>query len=203
MDADLKHYYGAVQDYDWTKAATTLSPEGFFHRLRLRATLEAIRKHGQAPYADIGCGSGLVTRYLPAGTVAADLNPRNLERVARYAPQAKPVLADAERLPFADGSFGTVVLTEVLEHFRDPRPLLAELRRVLAPGGVLIGTTPRDSALWKLRGLSFSCTGEQREPFHREFSRYELEATLRAAFEEVRIRRAAFGACHLFVCARR
>lgn len=50
--------------------------------------------------------------------------------------------ADGRNLPFADGSFDTVLLGEVLEHLVLPDSLLEELARVLVPGGRLVVTTP-------------------------------------------------------------
>jgi SAM-dependent methyltransferase len=50
-------------------------------------------------------------------------------------------LYDGGRLPFADGSFDVVFCKQVLEHVHDPRPVLAEAARVLAPGGHLAGST--------------------------------------------------------------
>jgi SAM-dependent methyltransferase len=48
----------------------------------------------------------------------------------------------AERLPFADASFDSVSLLDVLEHTRDERTTLAEVCRVLRPGGLLVLTVP-------------------------------------------------------------
>lgn len=53
--------------------------------------------------------------------------------------------ADIMALPFAPGSFDIVVCSEVLEHVRDDRKALLEIRRVLRPGGNLIVSVPR---LW-------------------------------------------------------
>ena len=50
--------------------------------------------------------------------------------------------ADANILPFADGSFDVVTANMVVEHLRDPAAAFAEVRRVLAPGGVFIFVTP-------------------------------------------------------------
>src|SRR5919108_4065831 len=52
------------------------------------------------------------------------------------------VFGTALCLPFQDGSFDTVVSFEVLEHVTDPRQMVAELQRVLRPGGRIILTTP-------------------------------------------------------------
>jgi SAM-dependent methyltransferase len=56
--------------------------------------------------------------------------------------RAVDVIAPAESLPFEDESFDAVICTEVLEHARDPSRALAEVRRVLRPGGRAFVTTP-------------------------------------------------------------
>lgn len=55
---------------------------------------------------------------------------------------AVDLLAPADRLPFADGSFDCVICTEVLEHCREPRAVMAEIARVLGVGGKAFITTP-------------------------------------------------------------
>jgi SAM-dependent methyltransferase len=50
---------------------------------------------------------------------------------------------DALRLPFADGSFDRVIASEVLEHIPDDEAAMAELARVLRPGGSMAVTVPR------------------------------------------------------------
>lgn len=51
-------------------------------------------------------------------------------------------LADAEALPWPDGWFDVVTCMEVLVHLHDPAKALKEMRRVLKPGGVLLGSAP-------------------------------------------------------------
>ena len=52
------------------------------------------------------------------------------------------VHGSADALPFEDGSFDTVLCTQVIEHVRTPNAVIAECARVLRPGGVLIVTAP-------------------------------------------------------------
>jgi SAM-dependent methyltransferase len=71
-----------------------------------------------------------------------DSDPDRVAQARREVPSAEVVQADAQMLPFEDGSFDAVLLTEVLEHLPDDRAALAELRRVLRPGGVLAVSVP-------------------------------------------------------------
>jgi SAM-dependent methyltransferase len=55
------------------------------------------------------------------------------------------VRGDALRLPFADGAFDRVICAEILEHIRDDRAAMAEVARVVRPGGLVAVTVPRYS----------------------------------------------------------
>jgi len=57
--------------------------------------------------------------------------------------EAGAVQGNALRLPFADGSFDRVIASEVLEHIPDDNAAMAELSRVLRPGGTMAVTVPR------------------------------------------------------------
>ncbi len=59
------------------------------------------------------------------------------------AARAAVVQGDALALPFADGAFDRVICSEVLEHIPDDRAAMAELARVLRPGGTMAITVPR------------------------------------------------------------
>src|SRR5438309_1650033 len=86
------------------------------------------------------------------------------------------VEGDIEAMPFEDGSFATVICTEVLEHVPDPLMALAEIQRVLRPGGTLIGSVPARSLVWRLRFLSSTCPHS--EPFHHEYLPQEVRELL-------------------------
>jgi ubiquinone/menaquinone biosynthesis C-methylase UbiE len=105
-----------------------------------------------------------------------DINPRNIELLKKRLPDHPVVEGDVEHLPFADSSFGTVLCTEVIEHIPDPSKALAEFARVLQPGGVLVGSVPARSLIWKLRFLSSTCPHS--EPFHNEYLPHEVREML-------------------------
>jgi 2-polyprenyl-6-hydroxyphenyl methylase / 3-demethylubiquinone-9 3-methyltransferase len=94
---------------------------------------------------DAGCGGGLVARELAAAgaeVVGIDRSLGSLG-VARRAVRGRfrPAQGRLERLPFAGGSFDVVVAADVLEHLPDLPAAVAELARVLAPGGSFVFDT--------------------------------------------------------------
>lgn len=100
------------------------------------------RGHLGSPVLDIGAGDALLARSFPEHhIVSLDLSAVGLRRASGPA-----VAGAAEALPIRDATMRSVVLAEVLEHASDPQLVLAECRRVLAPDGVLLLSTP----LWPL-----------------------------------------------------
>ena len=71
----------------------------------------------------------------------AFLMGRRLSVDIRLFPDVK-ILADANRLPFKDSSFSSVLCTELLEHVLSPERVVSEIHRVLSPEGILVLTVP-------------------------------------------------------------
>ena len=112
---------------------------------------------------DLGCGEGrhVISTYAeghsshPAAihSVGVDLSLKDLQIAQRrfqdFAPIHHPnkqfslAAASALQLPFADRSFDKVLCSEVLEHIPDYQAALAEIYRVLKPGGLLAISVPR------------------------------------------------------------
>jgi SAM-dependent methyltransferase len=93
----------------------------------------------QGAVLDLGAGSKPYARlyrrhFVQCVSVDVDYSPHDIGDV--------DTLASADDLPFEDESFDCVICTEVLEHCRDPRKVLEEVRRVLTPGGHAFVTTP-------------------------------------------------------------
>jgi SAM-dependent methyltransferase len=92
---------------------------------------------------DLCCGQGNVTEALIAAgldTVGADFSPKMLDYARRRVPDGNFVEADAQNLVFDDAEFDTVVCNFGLIHVPDQPRALAEIRRVLKPGGSFVMT---------------------------------------------------------------
>ena len=100
---------------------------------------------------EVGCGLGhllvwLVDRYQVYGT---DINAWALRQARQNVKGGHFTLISAEDLgAFSDGAFQIVIAKHVLEHLPHPGRAVAEMSRVLAPGGILLAATPNlDSAM--------------------------------------------------------
>lgn len=97
----------------------------------------------ESPVLDVGCGRSPAFVPLAAAAIAGyvgvdvDLTPLR----SSLAPD-RVLTGLADLLPFRSGTFRTVLMTAVVEHVPDPEGCLKEVRRVLAPGGRVIVTTP-------------------------------------------------------------
>jgi ubiquinone/menaquinone biosynthesis C-methylase UbiE len=103
---------------------------------------------------DLGCGTGRnLPLYAPAvRAIGLDPSLDALRRARRRAPATPLVQGRAEALPFRDGCFDTVVSGLVLCSVHDPTAALAEVRRVLRPGGALRALEHvRATVAWKAR----------------------------------------------------
>ena len=94
---------------------------------------------------DLGCGAGdsidLFRRLAPGVKWSGVDIEGSAEVQERTRGDADFHTFDGERLPFGDAEFDLVWCKQVLEHVENPRALLADVARVLRPGGALIGST--------------------------------------------------------------
>jgi ubiquinone/menaquinone biosynthesis C-methylase UbiE len=121
-------------------------PGTAFAPLKLRPGLRVL---------DVGCGTGDHVRIMaplvaPGSAVGVDLSAALIACAQRRAAPGQAnvhfQVGDAGELPFTDGAFDRVVASQVLLHLADPWRAVAEMRRVLRPGGLLsIGEWDWDS----------------------------------------------------------
>jgi SAM-dependent methyltransferase len=156
------------------------TPEGGFnptwqrHVAAYRAADELLPP--DSPVLDLGCGVGhSFHRLAPRETVGMDLDAVALAGQAR-----ETVVGDMRTLPFEDGRFASVVSIQSIEHVPDPERVLAEVVRVLRPGGTAVLVTPNR--------LTFGRPEEIIDPFHfREFDARQLRDLCAPVFAEVRV----------------
>src|SRR6185436_19198242 len=110
---------------------------------------ERAARAGDRPVLDVGCGTGRWTQEAMAtGRRAVGLDPSTamLARARTRLPGTALVRGRGESLPFAGGTFGTVLCVYVIHHLDDPARFVAEAARVLASGGTLcvLALAPHD-----------------------------------------------------------
>ncbi len=134
---------------------------------------------------DVAAGEGYGSAFLAQtarSVVGVDCDAASVAHAsAAYgAANLRFLSGDARRLPLPDAAFDLVVSFETLEHFGEHDAFLAEVRRVLRPGGRLLLSTPeRDT---------YSPADTAANPYHvRELSRVEFGALLRRHFAHVAV----------------
>jgi 2-polyprenyl-6-hydroxyphenyl methylase/3-demethylubiquinone-9 3-methyltransferase len=127
-------------------------PGGGFELLhwlaRARAALVPPAGRTGAVLVDAGCGGGLLAPHIRDRGyrhIGVDLRRSGLARAAEHG--VVPVIGDVTALPLATGCADVVVAGEILEHVPDLPGTVAELSRVLRPGGLLVLDTVNRTAL--------------------------------------------------------
>jgi ubiquinone/menaquinone biosynthesis C-methylase UbiE len=157
--------------------------------LKLRHLMSVLRRRARpdASLLEVGCGSGRILSSIRARDTSLrltgiDLSAEQVQLAQRSHPGIDFVCGNGESLPFADASFDYVIFFDFLEHIERPRASLAEMHRVLAPGGVLHLVCPAEgqSIYWLSRKLFGRHFKEQTAGHIQVFSRRELADLVRA-----------------------
>ncbi len=115
------------------KKATTLSIE------HPRDILGLLKPAIRGKVLDVGIGAGPLAKRMTergAQVYGVDLSMPLLRRARRRG--AIPVQALGQKMPFKSKSFDSAISIDVIGHVKNPGPLIAEMKRVLKPGGMMI-----------------------------------------------------------------
>lgn len=177
----------AAEFYDQTRA---ISDESMARTIELLAS--ELRDRGRV--LEVGVGTGLLALPLHEAGIdlaGVDLSPPMLRKCVEKAGGTAPfplIVADATRLPFADGVFGAAYLRWVLHLVPDWRRVLAEVVRVVRPGGVfLVNLGAYEEARKAIQDRFAEITGVSLDPVGLHWADYDqLESAMTALGARVR-----------------
>lgn len=146
VPADIGRYYPAGYYGDKRGRRFPAVMEWLQEKLYAWRSAQVLRRLNKknAQVLDVGCGRGLLLKAFQrngcdvTGTEFSD----GAGRFAREVLKLPVRVGLLEELKFPDQSFDVVVMWHVLEHVSDPRPTLAEVSRILRPGGIFLVAVP-------------------------------------------------------------
>jgi ubiquinone/menaquinone biosynthesis C-methylase UbiE len=157
-------------------------------KMRYLSELLARRPRPDARLLEVGCGSGRILASIHQREAALkltgiDLSAEQIELARRSHPTIEFVCGNGEALPFPDASFDYVVFFDYLEHVERPRQSLAEIQRVLKPGGQLHLVCPAErQSIYGWSSTIFGRHFKNETAGHiQQFSRRELEQLVEAS----------------------
>ncbi|WP_151478674.1 class I SAM-dependent methyltransferase [Streptomyces albicerus] len=135
-------------DYDKEAERYDVSRGGEPRAAAAASAVLGLLPEGAGDLLDVACGTGIVTRRLAAAgleVTGADAACGMLRRAVERVP-GRVVLADIRQLPFPDASFDAVSAIWLLHLLDDAERVVAEVARVLRPGGVFVTTVDKAAA---------------------------------------------------------
>ena len=144
-DTSWKKHKGTPKSCGYTTQAS------YLHRLNIINRWMGTGRYKEKKILDIGCGTGLMTRqFAPKNQVwGVDISIGLLKTARKNGIMV--VRGAAGDLPFVDGFFDLVVCVGVLPYYENPETILAQIKRVAAPGAAIVVITPADS--WLTRSV--------------------------------------------------
>ena len=134
------------------------SADNFFvryvHLNRLDNIVKFMPKQDGLKVLDAGCGEGHLLKRLHNKSsnnsyYGIDLTQEALDKAVERCPNMNFIKADLSKIDFEDNTFDFITCTETLEHVDDYKDVLAEFKRILKPGGLLVITFPNE-VLWTI-----------------------------------------------------
>lgn len=143
MNTDFYKTYFAVEKKHWLM------------RVRRKIMHDQLKRYlmplGAKKILDVGSGSGMLVGELQKHSIDAygiDSSTEAIEFGTKEGVRNLSVMPSSNKLPFVDDYFDGILAMDVLEHLRDEREVLAEIKRVLKKDGHLFVTVPAYMFLW-------------------------------------------------------
>jgi SAM-dependent methyltransferase len=172
----------------WTEAGDLSLEDVYGNDGRILREIFAVGPPSGWTVLEVGAGTGRDSLALAAAgarVVTVDYSPQALRLIHRTAgatgADVSVVGADGTRLPFADGTFDLVFHQGLLEHFRDPMPMLLEHARVLRQGGMLLVDVPQKYHYYTLGKHALMLIDRWFAGWETEFTIAQLEELMRRA----------------------
>lgn len=184
---------GALRTVDYPNGQRLAARQSIYRWQQPRVDLAALAAAGLSPLpggslvADLGCGNGALLARVRAARpdlryVALDLSEGMLREVGG----ASRVCGSLDALPVRDAALDAALAMHTLYHLPDPMRGVAELRRVLRPGGVLVASTNSAANLAELWDLLQACGG-RRSPVLEHWPLEHAADALRREFDHVQV----------------
>jgi SAM-dependent methyltransferase len=150
--AETRDYFQRVMD-DWQEEMQSSDGHPYAHNASWQAHYAMLQRWVATTglrdglVLEVGCGTGLLQHVVP-NYIGVDIATSSAQFMSR------PFLvASADKLPFADDTFDGLWSFWVLEHLSAPEEMLAEIRRVVKPGGTLFLVAAYSVGSWVSRGI--------------------------------------------------
>lgn len=135
-----------IDGYEWHRGPWSNEYYSYFYRRFTYHILSRLDVQDGQRILIVGCGAGFEEKninalYTNVELWSIDISQEMIKKAIANQSPSRFALSLAEALPFPDKSFDRVESREVIEHVIDPQKMLAEISRVLKPGGVAVITT--------------------------------------------------------------
>lgn len=170
------------RNFDAEAPAYSESHDGRFSALLYDELVATVNRGGWTSILDVGCGNAVILSRLASECTGGskkrmcgvDLSPAMVEEARKgLSERAQIVVGDSEHLPWDGGSFDTVLCSCSFHHYPDPDASIAEMARVLVPGGRLVLADPSGPLLFRVLmnlTIQFSDHGDRHIYGKRELS---------------------------------
>lgn len=153
---ELDRLHEAVPPDHYARGVQRNVFQWFWHTRRKAMARRIFRGLRGTRLLDLGCHGGYLTAFLAritnAETIGVDISAPAIFYATAHYPQIRFFQGDIQKpLPFSDASFDFITIFDVLEHVPDPRAVLREAYRLLAPNGsFIVGIALEQKPLFQL-----------------------------------------------------